>query len=197
LLIAGIAAVLLTGGGLVVAMVAFDGDGPAVGPDDPPSSGPATTAPTEVADPATSAPPSPRPAGDPTCLHGSWRATELEEALLTGDLVLIDGGPVFTYRDDGTGTIEFGEGTRFEFHPFFGSITEQEVTGTVEFEYAVRDGEVVHTYLNPLDGATMHLGDLGDFPYVPGADTLTYQCGDGVLTLVEVDVYRAELERAS
>lgn len=198
LLIAAITAVLLSGWGLVVAVLIFEGNDAAAGPQDlsrTPGPDP-TAAPTQTAGPGTSAPPSPEAPGDPACVRGSWRTGYLTETLITGDLVLVDDGPVFTYRDDGTGSIEFGTGVTFEFRPVFGPSVEQEVSGTVEFEYLVQDGQVIHTYLNPLDGATLHLEELGDFPYVPSADTLSYQCGDdGTLTLTAVDMYHAELER--
>ncbi|HLU33531.1 MAG TPA: hypothetical protein VKZ74_05865 [Natronosporangium sp.] len=197
LLIASIAAVLLSGGGLVAAVLAFGGEEPT----DP--TPPGTTPAVPSAGPTEAASPPPGPggdegaAGDPGCVLGSWRAVDLKEGLITGELVLVDGGPVFTYRDDGTGAIEFGEGVTFEFYPLFGTSTVQDVSGTVEFSYVVQDGDVVHTYLNPLDGATMHFPDLGDFPYVPSSDTLSYECGDGTLRLTAEDAFQADLERIS
>jgi hypothetical protein len=192
LLVASIVAVVLSGTGLVVTVLAF-GDGdvdppePTETPDPPPTS-------VAASQPPPTEEPTPTTGGGDDCLIGSWRALELEEDITTGVLTLDDEGPTFTYREDGTGTIEFGEATTFAFEPLLGAGTEQYAKGTVSFQYSAQDGVVAQTYRNIFDGAYMVI-DTIEVWYVPGSDRFDYECAGDAMTLADGDDYRAELER--
>lgn len=151
-----------------------------------------------------------RPSASPTapagpCEQGSWQAVEIEEDINTGILELTGIGdpPVFTYRDDGTGTIDFGERTTFTFHDrIFRDSSHQFLTGAVQFEYQIdsdADGDTLrHVYVNITEGARM-IADPLPIPnvwYIPAADTFALECDAGTMT-IDSEKYRAVLARVS
>jgi hypothetical protein len=164
LLIASIVAVVVSGSGLVTVLLLSDGE---------PSNNQITT-------------PTSTPASTPTgpqlpCEVGTWHAVEIEEDITTGILEWAGIGdpPVFIYREDGTGSIDFGERTTFTFHDrIFRDSTHQFLTGEVQFEYHLTDDTMRHVYVNVTDGARM-IADPLPIPnpwYVPAGDTFTFEC---------------------
>lgn len=171
LLVFSIVAVVISGTGLVVVLsLGSDPDPPAPPPPSPSGSPTPSAAPISTAD----------------CVVGSWLAVELTDIGFTGTWTLIEGGPSFEYREDGTGLIDYGDrengerGTLFEFEDdFFGGTTESVPSGQREFEYRLDGSSILHTYLNPLGGAQME-----SLPYNPSEDEFELECAGDSMAMV-------------
>lgn len=182
LLVASVVSVLLSGSGLVAVLVLSGGGG---------------RDPSRIISEPTATPTAPLG----SCEQGTWQAVEIEEDLTTGILELAGIGdpPVFTYRDDGTGTIDFGERTTFTFHDkIFRDSSHQFLTGAVQLEYQVDGDTLRHVYVNITEGARM-IADPLPIPnvwYMPAADTFTLTCDRETMTL-DAEKYQAVLARVA
>lgn len=202
LLLASVVAVILSGSGLLVAVNTIgDGRGAPVDP----TGSPTLAASASPADPT---PADPTPGGGPSglsgpeCVVGTWRAVELEEDLTTGVLTAED--PVtFTYREDGTATVDYGELTRFTFRDTIlggnSAPTPAEITGLVRYAYQAGDTQITYEF-PPTTEADINILGLSEeglsLPYHPTVRAFDYECTGDTMTQHADDVdYRAVLER--
>lgn len=76
------------------------------------------------------------------CVIGAWRVVSyVQELALGGTLELVDedGGPRYTYRADGTGEAEYGDGVQFEDSSLDDPVPV-EISGTVSYRFRAADG---------------------------------------------------------
>lgn len=208
LFVTSLVALLLVGAGWTAVLVATrpadDPTGPAA--TDGPGGGPATGGPDDTRSPGSSDPggtdPGTTPAGGDGpdgCVVGHWQLVEHSEQFeaVGGSFSLAGEGPLVEYRDDGTGTTDYRDGTAFEIEVGLGEAFPAEVTGRVDYRYEAADGTM--RYYDMESEAELALELFGspyrdEFSY-SGAP-FRYECEGDVLIFSNPERnYSARLER--
>jgi hypothetical protein len=165
--VASIVAVVLSGTGLLVAVLAFEsGDGP--GGDGP--------------------------GGD--CVVGRWRIVEQRQETASGILTLAGDGPTVEYRADGTGVTDFGDGVTYALEDtLLGGLGSGDtvVSGTVSHDYVTEDGTM--RYLNIASAAVFTVELFGELPYEISDETFGFRCDGDTMTHDIEERYQARLQR--
>jgi hypothetical protein len=139
------------------------------------------------------------------CLLGRWRMVSHTEELSslgqTVQLTLVgDEGAVYEFRDDGTGSADYGSGTAFQ-STSLGQTVDATVSGTLSFRYEASDGTFQVTEMLSTD-ATFTVDFLGtEVPSPYQLSTTTpenYRCeGDTITFSLPERNYAAEYQRAA
>jgi hypothetical protein len=139
---------------------------------------------------------------DPGCLVGQWRMVSHTETLDAGgtpvQLTLVGEGAAYEFREDGTGSADYGEGTQFRGEAV-GQTIPATIDGTLRFRYTAADG--IFQVVEMLGtGATFTMDILGSPIEVPYQLSVTspesYRCeGDTVNFSAEDRGYAAEYQR--
>jgi hypothetical protein len=109
--LASVASVVVTGLGLL-AVVNLDWDGGS----DPGGGGP----------------------GLDDCVFGQWQVVTYSESTELGTAEMVEGEPVFSFEEDGTGRADFGAGMLMEAE-VFGTEQESWITGHITYQYETAD----------------------------------------------------------
>lgn len=170
--VASLVAVVLSGSGLIAVVVLDDDDG---------------TDPQSGIDP---------------CVIGAWRMTSHTEEItslgIATQLTLAGEGALYEFREDGTGSGDYGSGTAFQGNAL-GQAVAATVAGTLSFRYEASNGTFQITTMLTTD-ATFSVETLDtEVPYALSTNSPEeYRCaGDTLHFELEERNYQAEYRRVS
>jgi hypothetical protein len=119
-----------------------------------------------------------------SCVLGTWRVVGYTEDGEVGQARMVDGEPVFTFQEDGSGLAEFGTTTMAV--EVYGSTAEAELTGQITYRYEV-SGETLEFV--EQDSQTTMSSDLDIFgvgeqiQFTLPSGPLDYTCDGDAMTI--------------